>query len=388
MPKQLAIVTKYFAPYSNVDSNAVYDLICLLLEKDPELDIHIVTSASNYKTNIKLREFDERVLSRTTIHHIKNPAADFDSKFLKLLFGIVEGFRLVKYAKKLNIESVITLTNPALIIFWALRLLKDRKLIYWSFDLYPDAFVADGLVKETNPIYRWVERMTYKRSPYGILALGDQQFGYLADKFGDRTIRKFLLPCGIHSVRKSKETPIWYHPEKINLAYIGNIGKAHSVEFLKNAVKSASQKESIHLILSIYGFHAEEIRRFIDDQQINNITITQSVKQSEMAYVDVHLVSLNHSWTHISVPSKAVSAVCSGGAIVFNGSKESDVWQMFIESSSYVTTELDSIDKVLGALTVESVQKQRVVSAETAKQLLATEKETVEELVSAFDTNK
>lgn len=384
MPKQLVIVTKYFAPYSNVDSNAVYDLICLLLEKEPDLDIHIVTSASNYRTNIKLREFDKEILGRTTVHHIKNPAADFDSKFLKLLFGIVEGFRLVRYTKKLNIDSVITLTNPALIIFWALRMLKDRKLIYWSFDLYPDAFVADGLIKESNPIYKWVERLTYKKSPYGILALGDKQFNYLADKFGDQSIRKFLLPCGIHSVSKTVEPPDWYHPDKINLAYIGNIGKAHSVDFLKNAVLSASQKEKINLILSIYGYHADEIRRFLEVQKIKNITITQSVKQSEMAYVDVHLVSLNHTWTHISVPSKAVSAVCSSGAIVFNGSKESDIWQMFIDSSSYVTTELDSIEKVLGALTLETVQKQRAASADTAKQLLKIEKETVKELVSAF----
>lgn len=384
MPKQLAIVTKYFAPYSNVDSNAVYDLICLLLEKDPELDIHIVTSASNYRTNIKLQEFDEKILSRTTIHHIKNPAADFDSKFLKLLFGIFEGFRLVRYAKKLNIESIITLTNPALIIFWALRMLNDRKLIYWSFDLYPDAFVADGLIKETNPIYKWVERMTYKKSPYGILALGDQQFNYLLNKFGDQSIRKFLLPCGIHSVSKTTQPPVWYHPDKINLAYIGNIGKAHSVNFLKNAVQSASQQESINLILSIYGYHAEEIRNYIEDQNIKNITITKSVKQSEMAYVDVHLVSLNHSWTHISVPSKAVSAVCSGGAIIFNGSKESDIWQMFIESSSYVTTDQNSIEKTLDALTLESVQKQRAASEDTSKQLLTTEKETVEKLISVL----
>jgi hypothetical protein len=263
-------------------------------------------------------------------------------------------------------------------------MLKNRKLIYWSFDLYPDAFVADGLIKETNPIYKWVDRMTYKKSPYGILALGNQQFNYLADKFEDRSIRKFLLPCGIHSVPKTLQPPVWYHPDKINLAYIGNIGKAHSVEFLKNAVLSASKKETIHLILSIYGYHAEEIRQFIEDHNIKNITLTQSVKQSEMAYVDVHLVSLNHTWTHISVPSKAVSAVCSGGAIIFNGSKESDIWQIFIDSSSYVTTEQDSIDNILETLTVEVLQKQRTTSFETSKQLIATEKETIEKLLSAI----
>lgn len=384
MPKQLAIVTKYFVPYSNVDSNAVYDLICLLLDKEPDLDIQVVTSASDYRTNIKLRNFDENILDRITVHHIKNPAADFDSKFLKLLFGIVEGFRLIRHAKKLNIESIITLTNPALIIFWALRMLQNRKLIYWSFDLYPDAFVADGLVKESNSVYKLVERWTYNRSPYGILALGEGQFDYLAGKFGEKKIKKFILPCGIHNVSKFNQPPEWYHPDKINLAYIGNIGKAHSVEFLKNAVQSASQKEKINLILSIYGYHADEIRRFIEVQKIKNITITQSVKQSEMAYVDVHLVSLNHSWTHISVPSKAVSAVCSGGAIVFNGSKESDIWQMFIESSSYVTTEMESIDAVLEGLTLESVQKQRAASGEMSKKLLTIEKETVEELISVI----
>ena len=47
-----------------------------------------------------------------------------------------------------------------------------------------------------------------------------------------------------------------------------------------------------------------------------------------MHQFDVHVVSLKSEWDHICVPSKAVSAISEGSAILFNCSEKNDNWRL------------------------------------------------------------
>lgn len=384
MHKQIVIITKYFVPHSNVDTNAVYDLIVKFLAEDPKIDIHVVTSGSNYKIDIKLREFKEQILKRITVHQTKTIKIQTKSNIKKFIFGLIEGFQLIKKAKSLNIDTIITLSNPPLIIALANNLLKSKKLFYWSFDLYPDAFVSDGILSKRSKSYQLLDRLTYKFSPYGILALGENQFRYLKNKFRSNSIKKILLPCGIHNIKKAKVEPKWHHKDKINIAYVGNIGKAHSAKFLKNFIRVAEKYDQIHFFLTIYGFHAEEIRQYISENGFQNVRFTESVPQNEMGYIDIHLVSLNESWTHVSVPSKAVSAVCSGSAIWFNGSKESDTWKMFETCSYYSNNNISEIEENLSQLNHLDVIRKKERANNIALQLIELECQSIKELIQEF----
>lgn len=384
MGKQVVLVTRYFPPHSNVDSNAVYDLIEAFLREDSSIEIHVVTTANSYKADIKLRKYRDEVLSRVKVHQIKSITAGAGSRFRKLFFGLMEGFRLVRYAKQLRIEPVITLTNPPLISFWAMTLLRDRRLIYWSFDLFPDAFAADGLLKKQGWVYHLLHRLTYRFPPYAIMALGEQQFTYLKSKFGRKEIKKFLLPCGIHEQKPEANPPEWYRKDKINIAYIGNIGKAHSAEFLKNFISVVNDHPDIHFFMTIYGFHADEIMRFLADGDFKNVLLVESIPQSQMAWVDVHLVSLQETWTHISVPSKAVTAVCSGSALWFHGSKESDTWKMFEECSYNSGASRDSIRYTMEKVKVSELKKRKEHADKMAQELRALERFTINDLIGEF----
>src|SRR5690606_23624403 len=52
--------------------------------------------------------------------------------------------------------------------------------------------------------------------------------------------------------------------------------------------------------------------------------------------IDIHLVTLRTSWTHIAVPSKAVSAVSLGCPILFCGSPESDNWYLLQKAGWFI----------------------------------------------------
>lgn len=381
MRKKIVLVSKYFIPYSNVDTNAVYDLIIHLQSINPDIEIHVVTSASNYKTDIKLRDFDEEALSKVTVHHIKSISTSSDSKIRKLLYGLIEGFRLIRFAKNLDIETIISLSNPALIVMWATLFLQNKRYIYWSFDLYPDAFIADDIIKKENPIYKLINYFTYKNAPSGLLALGEEQYAYLKEKFRSESIDKYLLPCGIHEVSKSKKEPDWYRADKINVAYVGNIGKAHSVTFLKNFITEVNRFENINFFLTIYGFHADKIEQFVEKKAFKNVYFVPKVLQEDLGYIDIHLVSLRKSWTHISVPSKAVSAICSGSALWFCGSKDSDTWNMFSRASYFSNSDKESIIRGLNLISSKSLQEKKEESMNYSSELLNLERETLRSLI-------
>ena len=44
--------------------------------------------------------------------------------------------------------------------------------------------------------------------------------------------------------------------------------------------------------------------------------------------IDIHLVTLLQKWDHVCVPSKAISAVSQGSAILFESSELNDNWQL------------------------------------------------------------
>jgi hypothetical protein len=111
------------------------------------------------------------------------------------------------------------------------------------------------------------------------------------------------------------------------------MGEAHDPEFLIQLIQRMDPNKHICL-LSLYGAKAERILSSV--QRHPAVQLIDHIPQSYLPYIDIHLVSLLPEWTHICVPSKAVSAICSGKAIAFQGDIHSDIWQMFNKAAFYV----------------------------------------------------
>ena len=145
MGKEVVVITRYFFPNKAVDSEAVYQMIKGLLAVDGSLKITVVTTNKMYKSQVLATQVDQSILNNIKVHQIESVTKETHSKVLTLLYNLIEGFRLVSAAKKTNIKNIISLTNPPLIALWCTLMLKKRNFFYWSFDLFPDAFVGDNI---------------------------------------------------------------------------------------------------------------------------------------------------------------------------------------------------------------------------------------------------
>ena len=366
---KILIVTRYFFPTNSADSVSVYNMCKNFLLISPETEIHIITTIGKYKIENQLLKLESNVIDRLKIHKIRSIPL-VKNEFINFLFGLVEALRLLLYANKLRCDKLIFLTSPPLIAIFFNFFMSKKNLYYWAFDIYPDAFIADGLLKPNNLLYKSLKFMAYKKAPKNIIALGEAQFKYLSKKFNSNTIKKIILPCGIHDNSEYSCIPKWYTNEEIIIGYIGNIGRAHNVEFLMNFMSVINNNIKFKLVLSIYGYHSEKIKHHFSTLNSNNIFFIQPLLQKELKYINIHLVSLNEDWTNISVPSKAVSAICSESPIWFCGSYSSDTYLMFKDCCYYSDDRVDSIKLVLETLSKNQLKEKSNQAKKIAKFLL------------------
>lgn len=375
MSKKITIVNRHYPPNLNITGENAWDLANYLISKH-SIDVSIVHIDRTYDGGGNQRKPVGTCYPIKTLYQGKN-------KIISYINGFIDGYLLIRKASKLNSGSIIVMTSPPLLPMWASILLgsKKRKWILWSMDLFPEGFAASNEISTTNWLYKFVIRKTYKNAPNKIIALGPQQKKVLDKKY-QKEIESVILPCGVFiDQHKTTEIPDWKkHPEKIYLGYAGNCGSPHSSEFVK-AVIDGINPDNQHLILAIYGTKASDVIRYAENKK--GITILKSVPRNELHFIDIHLVTLLNTWTHVAVPSKAVSSICSGSTILFCGNKESDNWYL-LQNAGWLIEDnqqlKEQVKSTLASITTVQIQVKKQKADEIAQnlsRLIATSYDTI-----------
>ncbi len=352
----VTIVNRNYPPSKGIISESPSDLAKHLTING--FDVHVVHTDGNYAGGGGMSE----VVG--TVHKVKS-VYDGKNKLIRLAASMIEGFKLIRKARAIKKGPVIVMTAPALLNFWASWLFRKSKTpwIYWSMDLFPEAFVAGNLIGKKNPIYKFFLKQSYKYSPTAMIPLGEMQGQYLERSF-KKEIRKSILPCGILLHQKNgnekNQIPTWKtNKDKIYIGYIGNLGEAHSVDFLKYVIDNADTNKH-HLIFVLYGSKAQKIKDYIKNKP--GIQLFDFIPREELIHIDLHLVSLEPEWVHLCVPSKLLSAVHKKGVFLFYGIAECDSWQYLKDAGWLIekgNDEKDSVKQFLDNLTKEQIQEKK-----------------------------
>lgn len=320
----VAIINRNYPPRQGITGQSAAEL-AMFLERERGADVSIVATQGNYAGGSQAVDSAGNVIEIASLYDGKN-------KILRLFSSFIESFRLVRKAKSLKTDQIIVMTDPPFLSFWASMLLKKREWALWSMDLYPDAFVAAGLAKDTNPIYRWLKHCVYQNAPSFLIALGPLQAEHLFEQYKQK-VRTAILPCGVYESRESRNLPAWKteNSEKILFGYCGNLGDAHSPEFVMEVINGLDPSRH-HLVLSTYGSKSQAVLELAEERSDLVTIVSDGVPREHLGHIDVHLVSLLGHWSHVCVPSKAVSSVCAGSSFLFYGVPDCDNWHMLDES--------------------------------------------------------
>ncbi|OIN57923.1 hypothetical protein [Arsenicibacter rosenii] len=329
MKPTLTIVNRHYPPNPGITGETAWDLAKYLIEQH-DIAVQIVHIDRTYDGGGAIRQPVGDTFAVQPIYKGNNG-------LLKLITGLIDGWLLIRKAIKVRRGPLLIMTSPPLLPFWASRLLTRRRIPYWlwSMDLFPEGFAAEGKISDRNPVYRWVMRQTYRHAPQLLVALGPGQAEHLRHQYQQPDLNTIILPCGVLMHQDRDMTPpAWRQNDgKLYIGYAGNVAQPHSADFLKSIMQHIDPERQ-HLVLALYGRKAPELLQLASGRA--GITLLPNIPRNQLHFLDLQLVTLLPQWTHIAVPSKAVSGVCSGSPVLFCGRADSDSYRLLKEAAFFI----------------------------------------------------
>jgi hypothetical protein len=236
----------------------------------------------------------------------------------------------------------VLLTDPpflCLIAFLA-RLVggAQRRTYWWTMDLYPEALVADGMVRPGSAIYRalrWLNELAL-RSVSGVICLGRRQQSRLKEYRNWRRERGFSVivpPWDFRSVAKVDRAAnrfLAQHPwqGKRLVLYAGNLGEAHSFEELLEASRHLAREGNSEwmTVFVVRGARCADLQRATAG--LPNVAVLDyqppELTADLLWAADVHAITMREGWQGIVVPSKLYAALQTEAPVLFIGPDDAD----------------------------------------------------------------
>lgn len=337
--KAVTIINRHYPPDKGITGESARDLAKYLLEEH-QIEVVIVHS--------KKKDFGGAV-SKSPIGKVYEVPVLYsgDNFFLGNVSSFIECLMIVITSLFVKKGKVICMTSPPLLPMFASIIYRifNADWWLWSMDLFPEGFVANKTFKKESLVYKCFDYLTYRFAPKALISLGPSQAKFIEQNY-KKDFQKYILPCGIlkEENSSSKKEKLFDSHGKLVFGYCGNLGQAHSLTFIHEVFKLLDPDKHL-FVLAVYGVKSHELKKLASNYKC--VLLLDAVPRNELNSIDIHLVSLLEEWTHIAVPSKAVSSVTSGSTFLFYGSKQSDNWGL-LKDAGYLISIEDDLKSQLG----------------------------------------
>ncbi len=237
-------------------------------------------------------------------------------------------------------DVVICFTTPPFISLSGriIRFFKRTKVVYWVMDLYPDAPIAVGVMREKSLASRfleWVNRSCLKSSDMNVV---------LGRCMQDRVLAKGVDPSNIsligvwsdqeevHPVPRNENTfrKKWDVGDRMLVMYSGNLGFGHDVVTFLESAKSLRNDDRIRFAFVGGGKKKPEVEAYVHEHALEKTCILAPYQPREeldelLSAADAHLVSLLEGAEGIMVPCKLFGILAAGRPALFIGSNQSEI---------------------------------------------------------------
>jgi colanic acid biosynthesis glycosyl transferase WcaI len=341
MGPKVLVIYQFFYPDDVVSSRHFSDLAEGLVKKG--WDVSALTS-NRICRDPKARIIKINELWRgIKIHRTTRPAFAQSSNLGRLLnsFWLISKW-LVYLAKRPAFDAVILGTDPQFgyLMFPLLRFLQPKtKFIYWGFDLYPEAIIADGgnLISLIARAIRPITKKCYSKVD-GMVDIGPCM-RHILEKYEHHAECITLVPWALAEPTaplkpNSMERKNLFGNAKLALLYSGTIGKAHEFECIIMLARELRRRNaSVAFCFAGRGNMYNHLRSSVSDED-SNISFSDFASENQLekrlSSGDIHILSLRPNWDGVVVPSKFFGSLAAGRPVVFEGSSDSSI-RMWIE---------------------------------------------------------
>lgn len=237
-------------------------------------------------------------------------------------------------------DRCVLLTDPPMLLAAALAMRKrNRRLYWWTMDLYPEALVAHGMVKPNGFAHRLLVRVNDSalRKVDGVVTLGACQTERLqayaswpedaAENYVEVSPWDYRpLPRVARADNAFLNAMGWQN--RLVALYAGNIGAAHCFEEI---LAAARLHASDPLSRWVFAFVVRGPRRDALEEaaaDLPNVVVLDYLPPEQSADLlwsaDVHIITMRTGWEGIVVPSKLYGVLMTDAPVLFIGPLTAD----------------------------------------------------------------
>ena len=257
------------------------------------------------------------------LKYIQTGRAGFLGRLINYFsFTFMVLLHLVKTAKY---RAVVVYSNPPIlpwIASWA-KVLFGTKLIFVSYDLYPEVATVTNTLREGNIICRLmnhINKCVFRRAD-GVVALSSE-------------MREYILRHRDVAAEKVHVIPNWYKDSgestrdltnnqfrevaagRYVVSYFGNMGTMQDMDTILGAIRALKADPGIFFLFAGHGNKMEKLKAIVEEEAIPNIMIHDFLHGKDFADAltisDCAFVSLEKGATGLCVPSKTYSYMMQG----------------------------------------------------------------------------
>ena len=231
---------------------------------------------------------------------------------------------LLNLLKTAKYRAVVVYSNPPIlpwIASWA-KILFGCKLMFVSYDLYPEVATVTNTLREGNIICRLmnhINKCVYRRAD-SVVALSSE-------------MKEFILKSREIPSEKVTVIPNWYEDrgefsrdlsdnvfqdiakDKFVVSYFGNMGTMQDMDTILGAIRELKE-DDIFFLFAGHGNKMEKLKQIVSEEGISNVVIHDFLHgknfRDALAVSDCALVSLEKGATGLCVPSKTYSYMMQG----------------------------------------------------------------------------
>ena len=222
-------------------------------------------------------------------------------------------------------QAVVVYSNPPIlpwIASWA-KVLFGTKLVFVSYDLYPEVATVTGTLGKGNPICRLmnhINKCVYRRAD-AVVALSSEMREYIAENRPVSADKIHVIPnwyADLGMQPKDPETNRFRDVVKgrFVVSYFGNMGTMQDMDTLLGAIRRLKNEENIFFLFAGHGNKMEKLKTIVEEEGITNIAIHSFLHGQDfrdaLTISDCAFVTLEKGATGLCVPSKTYSYMMQG----------------------------------------------------------------------------
>jgi colanic acid biosynthesis glycosyl transferase WcaI len=359
--RRVIIVNRYFYPDHSATSQMAGDLAFHLAERG--WSVEVVTSRQRYDdaaARLPKRETVNGVTirrvwtSRFGRSFLPGRAIDYATFYLSAFLALVRAS---------HDAVVVAMTDPPLLSVVAAA--SSRRVVNWVQDLFPEVAESLGVLRHGG-LLRRLRDWSFRRARMNV-ALSEGMARRMSNAGTGRIeVRHNWADAALRPVAR-ESNPLrrdWQLGDAFVVGYSGNLGRAHEVETVINAMQALSGDDRVRFVVIGAGARLERMQSAttgLPNVQFRPYQPREALSES-LSVADVHLVSLHPSLEGLIVPSKFYGVLAAGRPVIYIGASDGDLARLIADHDVGVVVEPGDGAALTGAIAAMAADPIRVAA--------------------------